>query len=73
MSLEKFRLKPFPFFQVPSRLWKLLSLIALTSMPVCSVLVSVFDSVLASDELDVDSDDCEELEDSELSDVPALE
>ena len=42
-------------------------------MPVCSVLVSVFDSVLASDELDVDSDDCEELEDSDLSDVLALE
>ena len=73
MSLEKFKLLPFPFFQVPSRLWKLLSLIALTSMPVCSVLVSVFDSVLASDELDDDSDDCEELEDSELSDVLALE
>ena len=42
-------------------------------MPVCSVLVSVFDSVLASDELDDDSDVCEELEDSELSDVLALE
>ena len=47
-------------------------------MPVCSVLASVFDSVLASEELDeVDVDDvvelCEELDDSELSDLPALE
>ncbi len=65
MSLEKFSFKPFPFFQVLLGFWKLLS----DSINIHTVRswFPFFDSVLASDELDVDSDDCEELEDSELS------